>query len=692
MAAILELPKSDAKTGDKALIEALNVLLNPALRERNIAQIGWWITAAYLQGMRSFDIIDRNRGTVEVSWEEDDGQMHMRWDELLTAREKEIGLLSRIDTAPMASKREHSLESLRNSSTSQVLLDNMESLVPARTLSLQFISGVVDYGTYGLASWPDPTRDSPLSHIRELIPPWELLGIPGGFVNPTDLRCIGRTRLFPLIQLSKMKDVKMPDERELGKLEVINLPHGLSHGLSPVGPGLRSGSGSFDRLFDEDTSGRVVGSATEAAKKPTRDIERFVRLREFFILTPDQTRVARYIALAGRWIARDINYLDKSIEVPMPIGIARYHDVGSFYGRSFVGKSIPLFLEIENLLENLIQNMADFRRFGYMLVPMDKGIDFDKFKAQDEPAIIPFEQDLNSPESGVQHIAPGTASDVPGRTLQFVLGVADRTLSQGPLLGGNAPGRTDSGVGFEVLAEMGATHLIPVAERIETAHATVFRSMLYNIKQEFTESDQLEKGLPLTKIENSIAGVTIDASTGRMKLEPNKLPDPFEIALGIRSNSPVQKERRRQEALQLMQSIGQPIPLEFTIMNYKEGWDFPIGSRSVWENYVKAVLTNLILFGDGENPGELPGATPEAGILGVYYNTKVDKPEVHLLAIEDFVSGPEFSLASKAVQDAFHERIDFIKGESTGLLLPEQLPPAEDAALASAAQQQGELG
>ena len=685
MSAILELPSKESND----LSEAIEVLLRPAIIQRNIHQIGWWIVDAYLQGMRRFDVVDLHRGQLDVSYQEEDGDVHMRWEEPLTRIQTEVGRLSRLDMSPIASKQLHSLESLRNSSIAQVLLDQQETLVDADTISLGYLTGLVQYGTYGIASWRDADSESPLAIIRETIPPWELLALPAGHSNPTDIRAVVRTRLFPLAQLVKQKGVKLPSDEAL--LDIVELPYGTNTSQSVAGPGFSrhgAGAGTFDALFDEEPGGRTKTTGIAARRKltPSRTTEKFVRLREVYVLGPQNNTVARYVARAGRAVVLDLPYLADDITVPFPIGIGRYQSIGHFYGRSFAGKIIPFSLELENLLERLITNMADFDRFGFTMIPFDRGIDFESFKATEEPRIIGYEPDITVNTSGVEQITPVTASDIPGRVFQLGLSSLDRITAQGPLFSGIAPGRADSGEAFSVLAETGATHLIPTAKSIKSSYATMFRFQLHEIRQRFREGLADDKGLPLTRIENSIAGVTIDSATGRIQLEAEQLPDPFSVNLSIRSDDPISGERRRQEAL-LMYKEGILSPLEFIILNYKEGWDYPIGNRAVWENYVKAVLVNLIMFNDGETPGELPSAAPAAGILGVTFHEAADKPEVHLLAIEDFIAGPEFSLASPAVQNAFLTRIVEVRARM-GNVLPSQMPPIEQAAVESLARRQ----
>lgn len=675
MAAILELPSSKQDKGE-ALLDATDQLLQPAIVDRNVQQISWWITRAYLEGIRHFDVINFESGELEVSYEDEDGQLHMRWEEPLSRFSTEIGRIMRLDMRPLVKKTSHSIESLRNASLSQVILDNITATSDSSQIDVQFITGLVMYGTYGEAAWPDNTIPSPLAHVWELIPPWELLGIPAGSSNHTDIRAIVRTRLFPLLQLRRMTDVKIAaDDAEL---EVVDLPYGADISQAVAGIGLEAGQGSFGEMFDELPSGN---RPRRGADKPLRDNEKFVRLREFFIVGPRNTLI-RYIARAGRVIIIDTDHLSKSRRVPMPIGIARYDDIGRFYGRSFMSKIIPLAIELEGLLERSIQNMADLDRFGFTFIPASWGIMLDDLKNTQEPRFAVYERDetISAGDERLFNVQPANASDLPGRTMQLGVSLMDRVVNQGPLFSGVAPGRSDSGEAFRELQETGSTHLLPLAERIQAAKVTVFRSMLYNAGRALADaqSGAASKGLELTRVDNSIAGVMIDPVSGRILLQADQLPDPYSAELGILSKDPVAKDRRRSEALGMLEG-GILRPLDFIIMNYKEGWDYPVGRRDVWENYVKAVLYNLILFGDGQTPGKLPSAS-EQNPLGVFFNTAFDKAEIHRLAIEDFVAGPEFAMASQQVQNAFFQRITELTLRTEGRL-PESAPTLEQAAI-----------
>jgi hypothetical protein len=91
-----------------------------------------------------------------------------------------------------------------------------------------------------------------------------------------------------------------------------------------------------------------------------------------------------------------------------------------------------------------------------------------------------------------------------------------------------------------------------------------------------------------------------------------------------------------------------------------------VGRWADRENYRKAMMNNLMLFGDGEEPGQVIGSS------------EADNPRIHLMMIQRFMAKPEFVFASPAVRDAFEQ----LKQAYTGLMAgeyPEMLYPEDSA-------------
>jgi len=105
---VLQLPKSTPSERER-LINALNSMLDPALAERNVWQIGWWVADAYFRGLRHFHVVDYERGEMAINYEDPDGNLELRWDEPLTKMTTEIGRLAQLDTNPAVRKTRQSL-------------------------------------------------------------------------------------------------------------------------------------------------------------------------------------------------------------------------------------------------------------------------------------------------------------------------------------------------------------------------------------------------------------------------------------------------------------------------------------------------------------------------------------------------------------------------------------------------------
>lgn len=657
------------------LVTAIDSMVEDARIERNIMQVSWYTTDLFLRGVRNFSLLDYSTGTVNYYYEDDlsdsynpDNGIPFRWEVALSRIQTEMGRLSQLDTRPKITKRAHSLTSLRNASLSQALLDTMMTGASPEVLQEGFFAMLVLYGTVGLAHFPVSDPDLPYGFEWELIPPWELLALPRESAVPSDRRIIARERLVPLRQLQKIASYKFPKNEE--DLELNELPYGSGPSMQWNQALPQSGAGgSYSALFDKpvDRSGDDLKDPEQRGQS-----EKFVTLQEIWVPGPRGT-LARHVVKAGRAILFDSEDTYASERVPFPIGIARYIHTGRFYGRSFASKVIPFSIRMEKLLDSAINNVQDMDRFGYLMVPHNLGVTKEDFQAAGNPRII-FYEPLYDESDPVFPVQPVSASDVPGRMASFMSDQLDQLTSQSPLLMGVAPGRSDSGTAFQTLAETGSTHLLMTAKSVASCFSTVYRSLLWETRKALSKAGPAGTSLDLTRIENRMAGITIDPQSGAVTLKPGDLPDPWTIEVAIESEEPTQRDRERQEAYIAYQD-GLLTPLDFYILNYKNGWGYPVGQESVWENYVKAVLLNLILFNDGVKPGNIDGMV----------NFLVDKPEVHLAAMEDFISGSWFTLASPQVQTVFIKRYTDMQGQAGRL--PQGAKPLDAAAMAAQAQQ-----
>lgn len=659
----LKLPKDKP-----SLVRAMNVMLGDGIQDRNAEQTKWYITELYLRGVRQFSFLNYETGEVDFSWEDMSDEwgeefysgVPFRWERALTAVQKEIGRLSALDTRPRISKKAYSLQSLKDAALAQAVVDQMISREDPRVLRDGLIQMLVMYGTCGLARWDlNKIKLGFNSHRSELIPPWEMVGVPSTQNNPTDKRAIIRYRVVPLSALKDNPDFPFT-EKDHANMHVVELPYGQGPVLGTAG-GALDGAVHTSATTITDIYGGEAYDGLAKGKKQQGDVELFVELQEVFV-EGDRGTISEYAAKAGQHIFTHRTFEDE--DIPFPISVARYIDTGQFYGRSFAWTIIPFAQRMERLLKNVITNVEDMDRFGYICAPMDMGLSEEDFKYTGGPRVLWYRRDPMSDKNPIDAIQPINSSTLPAEVVNYMSGELAQDTAQGPLFDGNAPGRVESGVGIDGVSQLSATHLRMTSKSIAEAYTGFYRSMLYRGKQVVDSGS--EEFADLLRIDNNMAGLTIDPEKGQIVLKGEKLPDPWRVEIGIQSDDPDGPERERREALEMLDR-GQYDPIAFAVDNYLKGWNYPLGAEDQYENYVKAVLGNLILFNDGIVPGS------------IQENHEVDNPVVMALAMERFMRGTGFLVASPDVQSQFVRRYKDIKGQ-LGIEVPVGLESPDNAA------------
>ena len=237
---------------------------------------------------------------------------------------------------------------------------------------------------------------------------------------------------------------------------------------------------------------------------------------------------------------------------------------------------------------------------------------------------------------------------------------------QSEMFQGQAPGRVDSAEALGFLHEVGSIPLGSVAMSIANAYRVIYRAML-GMAREKWPADALAR---LTGLDLNLVGVVIDPATGKLVLDKNAVPHPTQVKITIKASSPSSPQQRKMEMTQLRQLGIIETNRDFRILARVEGLNFPLANRAEFENYRKAVLNVILLFGDGKSPAE-PGT--------VIVKESVDNPEIHLGVLLDFMSRPEFMLASKPIRAQFAElQQQYLT--VLGQQYPPQLPYPEQAA------------
>jgi hypothetical protein len=168
----------------------------------------------------------------------------------------------------------------------------------------------------------------------------------------------------------------------------------------------------------------------------------------------------------------------------------------------------------------------------------------------------------------------------------------------------------------------------------------------------------------VSMLDDSLAGVRMDPTSGQVTLDANQLPTSSEVNISVKSIYPQSVEQQKSELKESLK-LGSIDMMEYRIEVRRRGFDTPVGGEVEWQNYRRAVMENLSLFGDGQEPGQV---TVSDG----------DIHDIHRKVLMAFMARPEFFMASPKVRNAFVSHRQF---HDQGLgMLPDQAPYPEEAA------------
>jgi hypothetical protein len=362
-------------------------------------------------------------------------------------------------------------------------------------------------------------------------------------------------------------------------------------------------------------------------------------------------------------VLRRDNWKDTKERPMMPLEVVRDIPVGGFYGKSFMSLIIPTNMQTEHLIKTMFSNAQELDAFGILFFPTSSGLNVQSLKPKKggEPRVLLYEPDLTVPQHQPFSIKPENMGDWPGKVAQMGMSIINDLAGQSPMMSGNAPGRVDSAQGLGMLYEASTVSLAAPMLSLANGFCTVYKALLGMAREQW-EKGTLAK---VTMLDDTLVGVVLDGATGKISLDKNSIPHPTQVTVLVKSQMPRSIAQRKSEMMQMLQS-GLITPREFRRINMVEGLDFPQGSRAEYENWRKAVLNNIIQFGDGMTPGD------------VIISMEADNPEIQLEAVQDFMAKPEFTLASPEVRTAFEKR----KQTYAQMLgqYPQQLPYPEQAA------------
>lgn len=628
-----------------------------AWSSRNTYLVWCQIAYYYLRGYRRFRVNNWENAKVLVGYESDLGDLRFRNEDIREKYKTALGRFLKMNLSPEITKRSWGLDSIRKSSIAQVALDHELRFTDLKKVQSHFVELLLLYGTVGLAHWQYRDMDDKLQNEIEVIAPWEILPFPAIPTHLQELQGLQRYRKVPLKWLKNQAGMDIPSEHSKNKENELE--------VEKVYPGAQP-SQEFLRLGDN--SGIMGAGSFSKQTKPTGSVmqdeitELYVPLLETWVEGPDNT-VARYIAKVGKHIAMDVSFDEgeNKTRVPMPITTARYIPDTTFYSYGFVIMLLSGNHQEEKMLQNLYRNVEELDQYGTIFWPLTAGAGKNEFnKKNGRPKLVGYEPDYTVPDAKPFSLTPANTGDFPGRVASLAAQRQNNLANQGPLFQGQSMGRVDSAAGMGFAFEVSQISQAATAHEISNAWAQIYKSMLYSIKQTFREGDKLT----VTNIDDNVAGIKIDEQ-GNVSLDNNPIPDYWEVKIDVKDREPKSTEARKQELL-LMYNSELIDDVEFRFINWKEDLNFPVGNRGEFEAYRKATYNNIVLFGDGETPGQ------------IHPDMFMDNPEIHLRVVRAFTARLEMTFASQAIRTAFTNLIQLLEGFLGGY--PSGLPPMEQMA------------
>jgi hypothetical protein len=659
----------DLPTKEEELADALEHELQPAETECNVHSVGWKVIDAYLSGVRRFRVMDRWSGHVSIAYENAKGELDFKFEEIARQFLTEAGRYMKMDISPVAEKKGESLDSLRKASIANAALGSLAAKMPREKFKRRVVIPFLKYGTVGVSHYE--TGDPEMPDLIEVVPANQLRGFPAYVDGIGNLTGVARVRWVPMAwAVARMRDVhEVKVKADWAKLNAQDVPWGTTP----------PGQQSFDRVspqgYDPGSSSRLrrdellITQYDDSKSRAKKDGRSYVKLEEIYIYDDSQEFVARWIIKVGDVILVDEDFEQKRVKAVCPLHVARHTDIGRMFARGFVHPLIPFNDQCEKMFASLFKNIRELDTFGTLFIPGASGIDLKRWRTGVRPKVEKFDPDPLNPGGQPFTLGPHNTGTMPAKVAEIALQQMQRLANQGPYYQGETSGRVDSAAGLGFLFNTGNIALGLPTHGMADALAGAYARMLQVAKDRLGPGDTIE----LATIDDAVAGVIIDPTTGLMELSNNPLPNPWEVEVNVKDRTPRDRNVRKEELKELygLQLVD---PTRFWIAALEENLDFPGANKEIWETWRKATWQIIVLFRDGKTPGPL--------VVGEH----TQNPQIQLMAVQQFMNRIEFSLAEEPVRRRFEEWKMML--ETLSGVFPTGLgPPEEIAAQAMAAEQ-----
>lgn len=585
----------------------------------------WYLAWHYLNGSREFRNYNPGTGQYESFFVDSDGKLEFQSQTLLKELDSALSILNGINTMPYVAPLDGSLSRMRERAAAQILLDSTlsEDQVDRAKRNFNFM-----LLTYGMAGIQGHIMDHPTIGIgadMEAIHPRELMPFPSLGYDHTKASGLVRDRVYTMDWLeSRGINITPSMKKEMEWWEAE--------------PGSQE---TVDK--EEDRIPLVRYSRPASATRTSSDnVTSVARVVQLWLDGPKGT-CSRYVVISGDCVLMDKD-LSKA-EHYCPIGIRRCIETGSWHGAGYFAMMYGVHRQFEWLMKSCFANARDNDRFGVLVLPAGAYNERNLLtNTQEGLRVLTYTPDPITPDAKPFAIAPVNSGELPGKVAEMAAQILQGLSPVRDLA--NEKGRIDSAQALQTLENSLNRGLTNSTQAVEGAFADAYRSLCNRIAQQLTISPRT---VPVSRLSLDLAGAVIDPMDNTVKFPSNPLSDVSRLRFAVREPYSGSKVAQKMELIQHFNE-GRTDPDSFKKYAIENGIDLAMDVSDEEAALETVTLNCLLLFGDGETPGEIV-LTPNMA-----------RPDLQLRIVNTFMSHPRMAKASVDVQDAFADFQEFLKG------------------------------
>lgn len=599
----------------------------------------------YLSGARHFSEFNIRNGQLKYNFVDSDGNLYFRDQKLLQIVNQFVGHSLSADWRPSVTRTDLSLSGMRERAVAQAVLD---AVVTPQSM-VQFLPDAFfffwAYGGVGIQGCVEDHPTVGLTSDLQAIHPCELFPFPSTGPDKTKANGLVWRRYFAAEALRDKVGARTFN-RMKDKLKTIRIARGeaesrigLSGAYESVGVGLQG-------------TGFTGPRPAEPQNSEDSGLVDLVEVREAWI-DGEAGFCDRYVVQSGDAILIDEDYEGKGFY--RNLRYVRCLEDGTWHGQGICDLLFPYVREKEKMLSHLLENIRSMSSYDLLVLPQSQ---FDQQTAFRDVGrglrICTYSPDPFAENARPTTVRQATSGEIPGKA-SVMLDQMIQAMAFPEILQGNAPGRVDSAQGLEFLDEQARKALNAPTGNLQTGLGAIYQAMVCEAVRKFSES---KRPIPVSRLSLDMAGVVLSADQSKVTFTDgvNPLPDPSRLVFTVKNSAPKSPAALKQEAVGYL--TNQQITIDqFQYYCVSQGIDVAMPLGRTKNAYEKAVRNILVLFADGQTPGQVV-ATPYSNV-----------PTIDLQVLEEFMASVTFSLASPAVQTAFMQYMQDLQTQ-LGTVLP----------------------